>query len=309
MKKVFLFRNVRVDSVKVSHAFTVGLPSLTGLTGLASAFAAELARAVGLRPTELVNAGVLLGMEHYKLHEGYKKVTEKAASGAGLATRALASAYASFTAHLVLEVEGTTPAADEALNNFELRELARDVLRGLRLCGASLLDASNPVNLDKLRAEDFGGERLAALALLPSKARVLVDASYVVAEMRDKGIPLMEGLITATMPHYHRPGRYKAFFEDLFAQLGEEHQHTFGAVHNGYLLVGDAKREAVRPSFDGEYLPVQVASPTHTLVRLQLASSVRSTPPDAEGQRVCDWAFWRMQPAQGGYLCCPALPA
>lgn len=304
MKKLFLFRNVRVDSAKVSHAMAVGLPSLTGVTGLASAFAAELARAAGLAPTAMVNAGVLLAFENYKLHEGYKKITEKDKSGSKLSTRALASAFASFTAHLAIEVEGADAAADEALANLDLVDVARDVLQSLRLCGASLVGAPRPTRLNAQKVQDLGSERLAALAMLPSKARVLVDATDVVEQMREQGLPLMEGLIAATMAPSVRPGVFKTFFENAMVE-GQEHLHTYGVVHDGYLLVGDAQRLAHRPDFHGRQLPVQVASPTLTLVRLQMAASLRAAPAYDTGASAADFAFWRLQSCTGGYLCRP----
>lgn len=307
MKKLFLFRNVQVGSAKVSHGMAVGLPSLTGITGLASAFAADLARSMGLPPTALVNAGALLAFENYKLHEGYKKITEKDKSGAKLSNRALASAFASFTAHLLLEVEGVCEAADEALANMDLVERSRDVLRTLRLCGASLVDAPRPTALNAQKIEDLGSERLAALAMLPAKARVMVSASEVVAFMRERKLPLMEGLVAATMAPALRPSAFKSFFEDVLSEYGDEHQHTYGVVQDGYLLVGDANRLAHRPDFHGRQLPVQVASATLTLVRLQLVASLRISPPFDDGSHPSDQAFWRLQPFQGGYLCRPTL--
>lgn len=307
MKKVFLFRNLQVDSAKVSHAMAVGLPSLTGLTGMASAFAGELAKEAKLHPTELVNAGVLLAFENYKLHEGYKKITDKDKSGSKLSTRALASAFASFTAHLVIEVEGLTPAANEALANLDMVDMSCEVLRSLRICGAPLLSAPRPTRLNPQKVADLGGERLAAVAMLPSKARVLVDASPVVELMREKSLPLMEGLIAAVMRPYQRPEPFKAFFEEVLHEFGDEHLHTYGVVHDGYLLVGDAERLATRPDYRGERLPVQVASPTLSLVRLQLAASLRSQPGFDQGGHPADCAFWRMDAFEGGYLCRPTL--
>lgn len=307
MKKLFLFRNIQVHSAKVSHGMAVGLPSLTGITGLASAFAADLARSMGLPPTALVNAGALLAFENYKLHEGYKKITEKDKSGAKLSTRALASAFASFTVHLALEVEGSCEAANEALANLDLVERSRDVLRTLRLCGASLVDAPRPTALNAQKIEDLGSERLAALAMLPAQARVMVSASDVVAFMRERKLPLMEGLVAATLAPALRPAPFKSFFEDVLAKYGDEHQHSYGVVQDGYLLVGDANRLAHRPDFHGRQLPVQVASATLTLVRLQLAASLRISTAFEDGSHPSDLAFWRLQPVQGGYLCRPIL--
>lgn len=307
MKKLFLFRNVQVGSAKVSHGMAVGLPSLTGITGLASAFAADLARSMGLPPTALVNAGALLAFENYKLHEGYKKITEKDKSGAKLSTRALASAFASFTAHLLLEVEGVCEAADEALANMDLVERSRDVLRTLRLCGASLVDAPRPTSLNAQKIEDLGSERLAALAMLPARARVMVSATEVVEFMRERKLPLMEGLVAATLAPALRPAAFKTFFEDVMTEYGSEHQHTYGVVQDGYLLVGSADRFAHRADFHGRHLPVHVASATLTLVRLQMAASLRISPAFEDGVHPADLAFWRLQPYRGGYLCRPSL--
>lgn len=307
MKKVFLFRNVRVDSAKVSHAMAVGLPSLTGLTGLAGAFAGSLAKSAGLCPTEITNAGILFAFEDYHLHEGYKKVTEKAQSGRALATRALASAYASFTAHFVIEVEAQTPAAADVLaNDPGLALNAADILRCARLCGGSLIEAETPWALRPARVDACGSERLAALSLLPPDARVMVDATGVVAKMREEGLPLMEGLLAATMRHSARPEPFKGFFESVPADWGDTHQHTYGVVHDGYLLIGDTGRRANRLSYRHERLPVQVASPTLSLVRLQLAASLRSQPALEAGGHPADGAFWSVHALPGGYLCRPA---
>lgn len=307
MKKTFLFRNVAVHSAKVSHALAVGLPSLTGVTGLASAFAAELAKDMNLAPTELVSSGVLFAFEDYVLHEGYKKVTEKDKSGASLATRALASAYASFKAHLIIEVRATTPAAEDALANLDLVDTARDVLRSLKLCGASLLAAPRPTRINPEKSQELGGERYAALAAVPSKARVLVDASPVVSAMREQGLPLVEGLIAATLRPSARPGQFGQFFDSLKSE-DSPHDHTYGVVQDGYLLVGDAGRPSTRPAYNGQRLPLQVASPTLSLVRLQLAASLRSGGEDAEGIRAADLAFWSTCLQDSVFVCRPALP-
>lgn len=304
MKKVFLFPHVRLSGVKVSHAMVVGLPSLTGLTGLAGAFSAGLAQAAGLHATELTNSGVLLAFDQYKLHEGYKKITEKGA-GAALAHRALASAFASFNAYFILEVQAQTPAAKEVLANMDLNDLARDVMRSLKLCGASMLEANRPVRLSPQKVQDLGGERAAALAMLPSRAKVLVDASSVVGFLRSKGLPGMESLMAATLPHAARPPQYQAAFDEVAQELQSEHQHVYGVVHDGYLLVGDANRLSNRADFHGERLPVKVASPTLSLVRLQTAASLRIAPAWEDGVRPSDFAFWCMQEVEGGFLCRP----
>lgn len=304
MKKVFLFRNVEISSAKVSHALAVGLPSLTALTGMASAFAAELARSLGLPAQSMESSGVLFAFENYKLHEGYKKATERDGSTKLLASRALVAAYASFTGHFIIEVSALEEKAAERLANADLVDISRDVLRSLRLCGASLLSASRPVRLNADLVEERGSERAAALAVLPSQARVVVDASYLVQQMRDEGLPLMEGLVAATLRPSERPGPFKAFFEKDMDGKPQRAQ-ALGVVHDGYLLLGEAGRQATRPSYSGEHLPLEVASPTLTLVRLQSAASLRSadlgTPDEPESQ----YAFWKTFSLEGGCLCRP----
>ena len=299
MRKVFVFKNIEVSGAKVSHALAIGLPSLTALTGLAGAFASSLAVAAGLSPLDLRDAGVALAFENYHLHEGYKKATDSKKSD--IASRALAAVYASFTAHLIIEVEGATPAANEALANLDLTDDARDTLQGLRLCGASLMGATRPLRLNAQKVQELGSERKAAFAMLPSKARVVVDSSHFVAGMRAQGLNLMAGLLAATMPHKTRPAPFKEFFEEACGG----HQHVLGVVHNGYMLLGETGAHAFRPTYQGEYLPVQAGSPTLTLVRLQSAASLRSAP-EEDGASPTDFAFWKTHRHVGGYLCQPS---
>lgn len=302
MKKVFLFRNVQLSSVKVSHSMVVGLPSLPGLTGLAGAFASELARACGLEPRELLSSGVLLAIDKYKLHEGYKKITERG-QGSGVAHRALASAFASFNACFILEVCADSEKAADVLANQALTDTAHEVFRALKLCGAPLIDAPQPTRLSEQRVEEFGGERAAALSLLPSKSKVLVDQSPVVAFLREKGLPLAESLIAATLRHDERPPAYKAAFDEAAELMGSEFQPVYGVVNDGFMLVGDAARLSNRLSYSGKRLPLQVASPTLSLVRLQTAASLRNAPAYEDGTRPQDAAFWRMYGIQGGFIC------
>lgn len=280
----------------------VGLPSLTGLTGLASAFAGELAKEAGLPPTAFTNAGVMLAFENYHLHEGYKKIVEKEVSGSKLATRALASAFASFTAHLAIEVESKTEEAADALNNRDLGRLAQSVLCSLRLCGASLIEAPLPTLINSEKKDKYGSERLAALAMIPSSARVIVDSSLTLELMREQNLSLMEGLVAATINPKFRPAPYKEFFEKVVMNFDNKHLHSYGVVHDGYQSIGKTGRPSIKTDYFGNRPEVQVVSPTHTLVRLQQVSSLRSAPA-VEGSPPSDFAFWKMYSVEGGVLC------
>lgn len=293
MSKIFMFRDVRAHSVKVSHAGVVGLPSMTGLTGLASNFASRLAKAAGLGPQDFSNSGVLFAFQDYALHEGYKKAFK---SGKAV-TEAIPAVWASFTAHFAFEVKAETPAAQELLDGMDLSELAEGVLSSMSFCKGSLQDVRRPVNLDSPRLVELGAERYRAIAMLPSFSTVVVDAAFLIDDMRSAGLPLVEGLLAATLKHDARPAEYKKFFAD--PSRGAE-AWKLAPVHDGYLVVDKVGvSQCLRPAYSGVQGRSHVASPTHTLVRLQLAASVKL---DASNSSDTGTPFWALKATPNSFF-------
>jgi len=292
MTRMFLFKGVKAEHVKVNHGVFVGLPSLTGLTGLNRHFAIALAKALRLPVDSLQPSGALLAFEGYYLHEGYKKGHKP-----GSATyEALPAAWASFTAHIALEVSPTTPEAVEALNQSEVSRIARELLATMSLCKGGLREVPWPVNLERAR-QNGESEREAVLKLLPSQSFVVRDYSMLVAEMREAQLPLMEGMVAATLPHAQRPEQFRNFFE---REEADDSLAVLAPVMNGYLKIEESATGAsVRQDALGNLTTATVASPSFTLVRMQKAASVRAAVRDLSDP---DRAFWRERKEPFGYF-------
>jgi hypothetical protein len=297
--KVFFFKGLRVEGAKVSHNFAVGLPSLTGLTGLASAFAAKLAQSYDLEPTELVSSGVLFAFENYQLSEGYKK---------GFKTgkvdyERVPSAWASFTAHLAFEVKAATAKAQSLLDGEDLSETAQELLESLSFCKGRFQNVFKPVNLGTARLKDFAGDRQRAIAMLPSFSTVVTEAGFVVEDLRAAGLPLMEGLMAATLSHDNRPSVFKEFYEEPEHGGG---RWKLAPVQDGYLVI-DAKGvgQSLRPTYAGVQAESHVASPTLSLVRLQSAASLKLDVAQTSQQTDADRVgpFWVARATQHSFYC------
>lgn len=297
--KHFLFRDVAVEHAKVSHGPFVGLPSLTGLTGLAAAFSLRLAQALGLQPHELQAKGVLMALGRYHRHEGYKKAQKR---GKPLESEAVPAVWASFSAHLVFRVCGVTGRAKELLAAADLRKTSEDVLDGLSLCKGTLQAAGTFVNLDAQRLRNrYPTEAERALAMIPSTALVIREQSDLVELMRQQGLALMEGLIAATLRHANRPQPYRAFFEQWSAddELQVE-RWKLAPVLNGYLYLEDEPSlQSERVDANGLLGPSRAASAVYTLTRLQTAASLRVGA--HAGEPLC--AFWEDQAVAAGRVC------
>lgn len=296
--KVFLFKGARVEGAKVSHNFAVGLPSLTGLTGLASTFAARLAQSFDLEPTEMVSTGVLFAFENYHLAEGYKKGFK-----VGQATyERVASAYASFTAHLAFEVRATTAQAQSLLDGEDLAEVAQELLASLSFCKGRFQDVSKPVNLASPRLQDFASDRARAIAMLPSFSTVVAEAGFIVEDLRTAGLPLMEGLLATTLPHAKRPSAFKTFYDDPAHGGG---RWKLVPVQDGYLVIDDqGAGQSLRPTYAGVQGASHVASPTFSLVRLQLAASLKLDLADTSQLEADRFGpFWSSRSHSHGYFC------
>lgn len=292
MNRMFYFKGIRAEHVRVSHGVFVGLPSLTGVTGLNRHFAIALAKALELPVDALQPAGALLAFEGYHLHEGYKKGHK-----AGSATyEALPAAWASFTAHIALEVTATTPAAIEAMNDAEVPQIAQELLATMPLCKGGLREVPSPVNLERLR-KDGESARETVLRLLPSNSFVVRDYGMLVAEMREAQLPLMECLVATALPHAQRPEKFRKFFE---REDADDSLAKLAPVMNGYLKIEAAPSSAsVRQDALGNLTAATVASPSFTIVRLQKAASVRAAIRDLSDS---DRAFWREVKEPFGYF-------
>lgn len=286
METVFFFRDLQVHGAKVSHNMVVGLPSLTAVVGLGDAFAAKLALQLGLAANEIESAGVLFAYDNYHQHEGYKRVVKPEKNVA----EAHVGVWASFTAHIGFALVGRTQRATDKLQ--EAGTMAQAVLPTLNLSKGLIQNVQQPVALNS---------RHAAVKLLPSFSLVLSPASWLIEEMRNHGLPLVEGLAAATLIHDKRPKRYRDFFEAM-----DTATWRLAAVQDGYLNLADATerdgtaRLSSRPDFNGNRLPVAVASPTLTLVRLQSAASVKQSQALAP--------FWSLLTDDRGHFCTVSLP-
>lgn len=300
MKKMFFFRDVSAQHVKVSHGGFVGLPSITGVTGLNRNFAIQLAAALGLAPHDIQPSGALLAFGGYLLHEGYKKGFKPGKA----VYESIPAAWASFTAHIALEVEAVSPAAQEKLAGAALAGLAADLLGGMSLCKGSLRNVKKPVPLEHPSLARFGSDRERVLNMLPSDSFVIKDCSYLVSDMRVEGVPLMEGLVASTLRHSQRPLRYRTFFEDESRQVQE---WRLAPVMHGLLTLEEvASGKSTRPDSNGVMEASRFASPTFTLTRLQKAPSLRlgyRQDLDAGVDNPPMMAFWREHRLPNGYFC------
>lgn len=300
--QIFFFKGVHAEGVKISHNLMVGLPSLTGITGLGSAFAGTLAAALDLSPAEIVSTGVLFAFEDYQPTHGYKKGHKPGEAG----YEAIPAAWANMTLHLGFEVQGTTPRARELLGQ-SLAQLSKDVLASLRFCKGTLQNVPLPINWDAPGIAAKLGDlplRQRALAMLPSFSQVVTDASFLVEDLRTEGLPLMEGLVAASLSTYRRPSPYREFFESESRGSGK---WKLVPVQDGYLVLeAQGVGQATRADYFGEQGASYAASATFTLVRLQSAASLKvtsgistkgsETSPDTNH-------FWSLKSSPTSYYC------
>lgn len=292
MKKLFVFKGVAAHHVKVSHAGFVGLPSITGITGLNRNFAIQLAKELELSPAEFQPSGALLSIEGYHLHEGYKKGHKPGQA----VYEAIPAAWASFTAHITLEIEAVTEGAAQKLAGSAVETLAQELLATMPLCKGALRDIPRPFTFES--NGDARLEREQALQLLPAQSMVVVDYSYLVSEMRAQGLPLMEGLVATTLRHAKRPARYRQFFESESVCVQD---YVLAPVMSGVLkLEASPSGQSMRPDALGNLQGSSVGSPTFTVARLQKAASLRLQMKECSEQ---SYAFWREDPYPQGYFC------
>lgn len=293
MKKLFLFRDVSAHHVKVSHGVFVGLPSMTGVTGLNRNFAIQLAKELSLPLSSLQPAGALLAIEGYHLHEGYKKGHKPGKA----VYEAIPAAWASFTAHIALEVEATTEEAEQKLAGTDSGSVAAQLLAGMSLCKGALRNVKRPVDLSKMVKNGAGTERDYALKLLPAQSQVVVDYGHIVSSMRSTGLPLMEGLVASTLRHSKRPLRYKAFFES--DEVAAQDCVLVPVMHGLLKIESTPSLQSIRPDSNGNLEASGVTSPAFTLTRLQKAASLRLRV--REGNEPM-YAFWREQKYAHGFF-------
>lgn len=293
MNKLFYFPSVQATHVKVNHGCFVGLPSMTGLTGLNRHFCIALCRELGLPVDALQPSGALLAIEGYHLHEGFKKTHKP-----GKTTyEAVPAAWASFTAHIALDVQATSEDAANLLAGADLGDIAAELLGDMSLCKGSLTNVKQAANLQHPRLAGLGTERERVLRLLPSASMVVCDYSHLVVAMRAAQLNLMEGLVAATLRHAQRPALYRAFFEDddIYA-----HQAYLAPVMNGLMFLEDTPSGvSVRQNALGNTTPSLVSSPAFTLTRLQKAASVRIQMAEEE----ISAAFWKEFRDPTGFYC------
>lgn len=298
--RIFHFKGVHAETVKVNHNMAVGLPSLTGVTGLGGAFASRLAEAAGLSPTDLECTGVLFALEDYQLVDGYKK-GYKAGS---FTYEAIPAAWANFTCHFAFEMRATTDTARDLLEGTGLAGTAKAVLLELRLCKGRFSHVSVPVNLGSPKlARDYGDERSRSIAMLPSSALVVTEEGRIVNALREAQLPLMEGLIAASLVHSRRPPPFREFF----AEHAGDGLWKLAVVQDGYLLIDEqGVGNATRPNYAGEQGRSHVVSPTLGLVRLQSAASLKL---GIAAETALGAPFWSMQKIENSYFCTTTIAA
>jgi hypothetical protein len=294
--KHILILGTQVSHAKVSHGPFVGLPSVTGMTGLARAFTLELERELQLSPGTLQPEGVCMALENYHRHEGYKKTIKPGTAEA----RAVAALHASFTAHFIFRIGAITPAGEAALISSDLLSKAPEILGRLRLCGGTLQPPKRAVNLDSpgLRKKSES-ELERALMMIPSHALILRDQSEVIEAARAEGLPLMELLVSTSMRPEHRPAAYRDFFE----RQGYSVERLVPLAAGFHALEEDPSLSADKQDVFGEFPDARAASMSYTLGRLQTAASVRLT-----GRENGDYlSFWKEWKEGADYVCLPAL--
>ena len=267
--KCIVLKNTMAENVRISHGPFVGLPSISGLTGLNRAFCVQLANGLHLSAAELQPHGIVLAVENYTPHYEFKTRFKPIKPSASPQREAIPAQYASFTAHFIMRVRPTTERAQELLSAVDLRAASTAIINRLRLCGGNL--HSGRV-LTTLRRADRESEELTALRELPSFSLVLRDRADIVAAARENGLGMMETLIASALPHINRPTRYKEFFESQ----GTEYA-SLAPVANGFLVLEDrVVARGTRMDATGAVPDAYPASATYTIAQLQKAAVLRA---------------------------------
>jgi hypothetical protein len=309
MKKIFFLKDVPLHDVCVSTAGFVGLPAITGLLGFSGALALEIARELELEQDTIVASAALMAIENYFLHEGYKRTFKQDVSpvkGTGKFTpvaEAVPAAFADFTAHFAIELEARTVLAQERLTNLSL-DIVVEIVMNMSFCKGKFGDIPPAVNLahPALIEKIPGTERERVLKLLPSASLVLCDASPLVADMRAEGLPLMEGLIAATLPQAKRPALWKNFFETAADGCHADTWRLAPSMNGTLLIEEHSSTHATRTDAFGRSLMAYAGTPTFTLVQLQKASVLRF---QATKYQFVPPVFWTQVESSSppGYFC------
>lgn len=279
-----LFRDVRAEHVKVSHGPFIGMPSITGITGLGRALCLQLTREWGLPPDALKLDASAFAYDQYFLHEGYKRGFKPGKAD----IEAIPAAFASMRVHLAFRVRARAPAAADRLAQAETRAVATEILEMLRLCKGNLRPQQRTaVNLNApALVEHFPESTARLLAMLPSRARLLRSRAFLVEQARNEGLSLMELLAAASLRPGSRPEPYRSALD---------YPMNLVAVLNGFLYLQEQPSLAPQRIDAYGHLGLSHAvSATYTLAELQSVASARCHLQDEPD------VFWRENATAAG---------
>lgn len=292
-KRSFFFKNVKIESCKISEGLFVGVPSLTALSGFGKFFAIKLAQGLGLSAQELDLEGVALAFEDYQRVETPIRAINSTKTSKGLGIQFLPLMTAHFTAHLYFEIKANTPAAKEALFAAEHKEISLKSLMSCKFAQGNVAGRPRLIDLDSPRYDRAGPSKAARfLSALPSTALVMRDASDLIQVMREEEMDLMQGLVNAALPPAKRVEPYKSLFDDVQEGLSLLCPVAMGFTYLEKTPSGYCSRNGLDSRADTKAeMPPFVTSTAYGLLRLQTAASIRLSvnpnDPDLDPRPAC----------------------
>lgn len=280
MKYYVVVRNAQVTGMHVSSAFCIGFPAMTSFAGLAQAYVIGLGDYFGLEHGELDNKGILVSFSDYQFLDSYRKTRKPKSND----FQQIVQAYANGTFTFIFAIEPKTAKAEQALQEG-WKQASAAVLENLKV-------AKGTLRIDARKVSVFDDEE-SAVKQIPSQYWVARDVGWLVENMREKGLNVVDGLVQSTLQHNLRLDNWKKFFEEAGAE-----QFKLIATQIGYLQIDfEGLVKGNRKNLLGQPQDAFVASPVLGLVRLQKAASVRAHAEDS-------YPFWNFHTDSNGVWVC-----
>lgn len=301
-----VINNLRFDSVRVSHGPFIGLPPLTSLTGLGTAFCLKLENLLKLsHGTGLENQGVLFAYQNFHLHEGYKKALKVKRE---CTPEAMPARFATFDGSLIIKIG----LNEQAMGAWEQSASASTILQALSTCKLAKGSISTQTaylanhNSEFLKARFGDNDEARAIGALTASSLVVSDYTDLIRIARDASIDPVELMVALNLRFSKRPPKIREFLTE-YPELQEADLANAALVpaSSGYLyLEREASIESGRKDVFENTQKARAVSPMYSVTRISHMGSILK---NLSPEQPCSYSFWR-EIGQSNGLICSAAP-